>query len=195
MRSLPTGEGKFGMNINRLLTLAVILLLAAILLVELSRAPHRRHLRIYVGSLPNRSNQGAEEYFRAACPDMVVVKDEPRADYSVGAAWSDSSKNWGVMVARKGWPFIFGKGGYPDAIKMFRQGCAAIRDDASELADFEEHNPSMPTGRYSLNSANPDRVFMLDTQTGAVWEWEQFENSEHFVRISVEGLYWKSSVR
>ncbi len=42
-----------------------------------------------------------------------------------------------------------------------------------------------------LHSADADHIFLVDTKTGAVWEWYEGDklSQEEFRRISVEGLY------
>jgi len=180
------------MHINRVLTLAAIFV-AATILVYLS-GPHRqvRQTRVFVVKIPSKPEAElaqVTEYFREACPDMVLINEEGRADYTMLASWYGPPQ-WNVFVGGKG-RTIYWKGNR-DAMEAFRQACAAIRDDAKELGDFDAHTAPMPVGRYSLSAANPGRVFLLDTKTGAVWELKPrtFPDKQGFERISVEGLYY-----
>jgi hypothetical protein len=187
------------MNINRVLTLAA-LFVAATILLYLS-GPHRqlRQTRVYVGAMiPSQSDAEiaqATKYLRDACPDIILIKDQQRADYRLNAFWNGTS--WFVLVGREALPWMFYKQDSPDAMDTFRRGCTAIRDDAKELADFDAHTPPMGIGRYSLHSTNPNqgvvneegRVFLLDTKTGAVWQLKPVGDTQEFERMSVEGLY------
>jgi len=187
------------MTTNRVLIVAVALVASTVLFYLAVPHHQSRQPRVYLTEIPNEPDEvvaQAKKYLREACPDMVLIKDEPRADYKMTAAWAgdptykkDSGNGWVVFVDRKNSVQIFGKQGSPDAIETFRQSCASIRDDAKELADFNAHTPAMPIGRYSLHSVNPDRVFLLDTKTGGVWELEPLGRYQVFERVSVEGLY------
>jgi hypothetical protein len=179
------------MTMNRVLTLAAILVAATALLYL--AGPHRqlRQTRVFVAEIRNQPEAElaqATKYLREACRDIILIKDQRRAEYRLRALWGGD--RWVVFVEQKDLNLIFhGEG--PDAMETFRQGCTAIRDDAKELADFDAHTAPMPIGRYSLNSANPDHVFLLDTKTGAVWELKPrpLGDTQEFERISVEGLY------
>lgn len=199
------------MTTNRVLTLAAILVAATVVLYL--SGPHRqlRQTRVFVAKIPTKPEAELAQvtkYFREACPDMVLIKEEGRADYTIGASWYGAPE-WNVFVEGKG-RMIYWKGNR-DAMEAFRQACAAIRDDAKELADFDASTQSMPVGRYSLmrgpparDSANPGRVFLLDTKTGAVWQLVEipgipsnvdFPDTQDFERISVEGLYNRKPFR
>jgi hypothetical protein len=103
---------------------------------------------------------------------MVLINEKDWADYTIFASWYGPPQ-WNVFVGGKGRTIYWN--GNRDAMEAFRRACAAIRDDAKEVADFDASTQSMPVGRYSLmrgppagNSANLDHVFLLDTKTGAV---------------------------
>jgi hypothetical protein len=185
------------MTINRVLILAVILG-GAMLFVYFSSPRHNsRQPRVYMAKIPNQPDAEAAQatkYLREACSDIVLVKDQRRADYRLTALWAGtpaegSLGGWVVIVSRNDLPLVFHREGSPDAIETFRQTCTAIRDDAKELVDFDASTQSMPVDRYSLNSANPVGLFLLDMKTGAVWQLEPVGNTQEFTRISVEGLY------
>lgn len=180
------------MALRRVLMVTVIFL-AAMVVLYLSGA-HRQHsqTRVYIAKMWNRPEAEAGQatkYFREACPDLVVTHDHRRADYTIGAVWTEK---WIVMVDREGlrFPFFY-KADSPDALESFRQSCAAMREDAKDREDFDSHAESRPVGRYLLQSPTPDRVFLLDTRTGAVWHMKQnpLEDRPEFDRIPVEGLY------
>lgn len=194
------------MTLNRVLTLAAIFVAATIVLYL--SGPHRqlRQTRVFVAKIQNDpETEFAQEtkYFREACPDMVLIKAKGWADYTILASWYGRPPEWGVFVDGKG-RTIYATANR-DAMAAFRQACAAIRDDAKELSDFDASTQSMPVGRYSLmrgpragDSANQDNVFLLDTKTGAVWQLVEspgipgntdFPETQEFERISVEGLY------
>jgi hypothetical protein len=185
------------MTVNPVLTLAAIFV-AATALVYLS-VPHRqlRQIRVFVMDVPNQPDAEVAEvrrYFQTACPDMVLIKDKLRTDYTLGARWAGSK--WGVLVNRKDQTLILFEAHSPDAIDTFRYTCKVIRDDSKEVADFDAHTAHMPIGRYSLtvlpgnqNVINSERIFLLDTKTGAVWELKPLGDNQEFERISVEGLY------
>jgi hypothetical protein len=183
---------------NRVLTLAAIFVAATILLYLSGPRRRLRQTRVYAAQVPNQPEAELAQvtkYLQEACPDMVLIKDKGRADYTVDALWRGTS--WFVLAGREDLPWMFYKQDSPDAMETFRQGCAAIRDDAKELADFDARTAPMPIGRYSLHSTNPKqgvvtdegRVFLLDTKTGAVWELKPTGDTLEFGRISVEGLY------
>jgi hypothetical protein len=181
------------MTINRVLTLAAILVMA-IVAVYLWRA-HRelRRPRVFVMKIPNKPEEEfaqVTKYLRETCPDIVLTKEEGRADYTIGASWYGPPQ-WNVFVSGKN-NTIYWKGNR-DAMEVFRQACAAIRDNAKELADFDAQTAPMPLGRYSLNGAN-GHILLLDTKTGAVWELKPgvLRDRQEFERISVEGLYYFS---
>jgi hypothetical protein len=180
------------MTINRMVTLAAIFLAATVLLYF--SGPHRqlRQTRIFVVDIPNRPDAERAEvrgYFQTACPDMLLIKDQQRADYTLIASWAKGSK-WGVFLRRKDQTVIFLGEQSPDAIETFRQTCKAIRDDAKEVSDLDAQTEPMPIGRFSMHSADPEHVFLLDTKTGAVWQLKpDLKNTPEFERISVEGLY------
>ena len=169
---------------NRMLTLAEVLVAA---LLCLSCAQHQpRRTGIYILNAPNQSN-AEPKYFEAACPDMTLIKDVQHADYTLGAVWAGTK--WRVVVSRKDGAGIIFEDSTPDVIETFRRTCAAIRDDAKEVAEFNAHSPPMPIGRYVLQSAASNRVFLLDTQTGAVWELQDLGLYQEFERVRVDGLY------
>lgn len=180
------------MTLNRVLTLAAIFVAATILLYLSGTHRQLRQPRVFVLKIPNKPEAEFAQvtrFFREACPDMVLINEEGRADYTIGASWYGAPE-WNVLVSGKS-NAIYWKGNR-DAMEAFRQACAAIRDDAKELADFNAQTAPMPIERYSLHFANPDRVFLLDTKTGAVWELKprSFPDTQGFERISVEGLYY-----
>jgi hypothetical protein len=186
------------MTINRVLTLAAIFVVATVLAYVFGfNQRQSRQPRIFVATIPTGSNVDVAEvtkYLQTACPDMVVIKDEPRADYKLAAVWAGGK--WRVLVDRKDQTLILFEDHSPDAIETFRHSCQVIRDDSKEVADFDAHTAPMPIGRYSLtvlpgsqNVINSERIFLLDTKTGAVWEWKSLGDHEEFERISVEGLY------
>ena len=79
------------MTTNRMLTLAAIVVTATTL-VYLSGFPHRRsrQTRVFITKIPNQTDAQAAlatKYSREACPDMILIKDERRADYTVIARW------------------------------------------------------------------------------------------------------------
>src|SRR5580700_1387316 len=134
------------MTMNRVLTLAAILV-AATALVYLS-VSHRqlRQTRIFLMDIPNRPDVERAEvrgYFQTACPDMVLIKDRQRSDYTLGASWAKTNK-WGVLVNRKDQTLILFEAHSPDAIDTFRYTCKVIRDDSKEVADFDAHAAPMP---------------------------------------------------
>jgi hypothetical protein len=184
------------MSINRVLTLAAIFVTATIFLYL--SGPHRqlRRTRVYAAKVPNQPEAElaqVTQYLREACPDMVLMKEEGWADYTILASWYGPPA-WNVFVSGKG-RMIYWKGNR-DAMEAFRQACAAIRDDAKEVAAFDASMQSLPVGRYSLmrgppagDSANLDHVFLLDTKTGAVWELKPIGDTQEFERMSVDGLY------
>jgi hypothetical protein len=180
------------MTLNRILTLATLFILAAVLVYALGTHHLLRRPPVFVAGIPNqREAQVAQvkEYLREACPEVVLITDQRRADYRLMAVWNDT-QGWVAVVSRKDSLIMFHREG-ADAMEVFRQSCAAIRDDAKESQDFDASMQSMPVGRYSLNAANPDHVFLLDTKTGAVWQLkpQPLGDSQEFERTSVEGLY------
>ena len=185
------------MPIKSVLMLSGLFLAATIVLYFSGRAP--RHTRVFVASGMNQSEAEIAEitkYFRAACPDAILVNLEPRADYSVIARWygvpSDketSWRGWAVFLTRKGSEQISFKQGSADAMETFRQTCAAIRDDMRDVAEFDRNAAPMTTGRYVLHSVDPEHVFLVDTKTGAVWQLKELGRIQQFERVSVEGLY------
>jgi hypothetical protein len=185
--------GNHSMPINRVFTLAAIFAAATILIYLSSRPRHElRQPRVYLAEVPIQTDAQlaqATKYLREACPDVVLINDTRRAEYRLNAFWN-GAQGWVVIVSRKDLPFIFQRVGGPDAMQTFRQVCTDVRNDAKELADFDASTQSLPVGRYSLYAANPDRVFLLDTKTGAVWELKpNLKDIPEFERISVEGLY------
>jgi hypothetical protein len=178
-------------TIDRVLTLAAIFVAATIVLYISGGHWQPGQTRVFLLTLPNEPEaQVAQktQYLRQACPDMIVIKDQDRADYIIVPIWRD--KTWAVEVERRDVPWLFYKHDSPDAIETFRQSCAAIRADARELADFDAHAAPMPIGRYLMYSATPSRVFLLDTKTGAVWESKpDWRGTQQFERVAVEGLH------
>lgn len=181
-------EGFSKMTLRWMAVLAGISLAGTFVLSHINS--QSRRVRVHIATSRNQPEAEASKvlgFFHSACPDAIVIKDESRADYAVAALWVGGE--WRVVVDGRDVPLIFHSEGSPDAIQTFRQTCAAIRDDANELADFNAHSALQPVGRYALQSVGQDRVFLMDTKTGAVWQLQQIGNSQEFDRVSVEGLY------
>jgi hypothetical protein len=136
-------------------------------------------------NIPNKVNAEAKD-FRAACPDMILIKDEPRADYTLATAWAGNK--WRVALSGKGQSILY-EDVSPDIMETFRQSCSAIRDDAKESVDFNAHTVPQTVGRYVLQSTPPNRLFLLDTKTGSVWELQDLGLYQEFEHVRVEGLY------
>jgi hypothetical protein len=185
------------MTLNRVLTLAAIFVAATALLYLSGARRQSRQTRVFIAELLNQPEAElaqAAKYLREACPDMIVIRDQERADYRLNALWRGG--HWTVFVHRKDLPFLFVKQDSSDVMETFRQACNAIREDVKGVASFDADTAPMPIGRYSLtvlpgnqNVINSEHIYLLDTKTGAAWELKPVGDNQVFERISVEGLY------
>jgi len=201
------------MSMNRVLTLAAILVVA-IAIVHLSRPQRQwKQPRVLVEAIARAhlshetSSVDWTEYFRSACPHMALVGSDELADYSIYATWLPSppmeTGSWTVRVERRDYAKIYQDSGgkSPDSIKLLRESCRAIRSDVEEWGEFGRERPPKvaSVGRYALSyhPTNYNQALLLDTKTGAVWELVQDNypvlgkkiDYRKFNRISVDGLY------
>lgn len=177
-----------------MLILAAIFLAATLVLYISGAHRQSRQIKVFVEQIPKQPEAQVTEatkYLREACPDIAVTRDEHRADFGISAFWRGTA--WVVVLKSRSeaWPLLFFKQDSPDALETFRQGCVVIRDNAKDMAEFEARSTALPTGRYVLHSSTPDRLFLLDTATGAVWELkpQPLKDRDQFEPIDVEGLY------